>query len=57
MLWHLFHQIYQVFHHNEEVDNDSKDPISLKKVGQGYGIFTVIVYLLILLEYLVDMME
>ena len=37
MLRHLFHQIYRVFRPNEEADTNRKDPISLKKLGQGDG--------------------
>ena len=37
ILWHLFHQINRVFFPNKEADTDRKDPISQKKLGQGYG--------------------
>ena len=37
MLWHILHQIYRVFRRNEEKDTKRKDPISLKKLGQGDG--------------------
>ena len=37
ILWHLFHQINRVFCPNKEADTDRKDPISIKKLGQGYG--------------------
>ena len=37
MLWHLFSQIDKVFRPNNATDTDSKELISLKKVGQGGG--------------------
>ena len=37
MIRHLFHQIDQVFCPNKEEDTNRKDPISLKKPGQGDG--------------------
>ena len=35
MIWNLFNQIYKVFRPNEATDTDRKEPISLKKLGQG----------------------
>ena len=37
MLRHLFYQIDQVFFPKEEAETNSRDPISLKKLGQGDG--------------------
>ena len=37
MLWHIFHQIDRVLRRNEEKGTNRKDPISLKKLGQGDG--------------------
>ena len=34
---HLFHKINWVFHPNKEADTNRKTPISLNKLGQGYG--------------------
>ena len=37
MLRHLFHQIERGKPPTEEADTNRKDPISLKKLGQGDG--------------------
>ena len=37
LLWRIFHKIYRLFLPNKETDTDSKEPISLKKVGQVDG--------------------
>ena len=37
MLRHLFHQIYQVFCTKEDSGTNRKEPISIKKPGQGDG--------------------
>ena len=37
MLRHLFHQIYRVLYPNEGEDTNRKDPIYLRKLGQGDG--------------------
>ena len=37
MLQQLFHQIDRVFCPSEDADTNRKDPISLKKLGQGDG--------------------
>ena len=35
IIWHLFHQINQIFRPNEEAETNSKYPISQKKLGKG----------------------
>ena len=37
MIWHILHQIDRVFRPNLEAYTNSKEPIHLKKLGQGDG--------------------